>query len=88
MFGQGTAGDIWRSMLSEQVSLQIAKSGELGLAGACSPRTSWRRAGRRIPRSSRGPPATRSQISANVLSAPAGADIDSGAILIAARRRT
>ena len=32
VFGQGTAGDMWRSMLAEQVSLQIAKSGKLGLA--------------------------------------------------------
>ena len=32
LFGQGTAGEIWRSMLSEQISRQIAKSGELGLS--------------------------------------------------------
>ena len=32
VFGQGTAGDMWRSMLAEQMSLQIAKSGKLGLA--------------------------------------------------------
>ena len=32
VFGQGTAGEMWRSMLAEQVSLQIAKSGKLGLA--------------------------------------------------------
>ena len=32
VFGEGTAGDMWRSMLAEQVSLQIAKSGALGLS--------------------------------------------------------
>ena len=32
VFGEGTAGDIWRSMLSEQISRQIAKSGALGLS--------------------------------------------------------
>ena len=32
VFGQGMAGDMWRSMLAEQVSMQIAKSGKLGLA--------------------------------------------------------
>ena len=32
VFGSGTAGDMWRSMLAEQVSQQIAKSGKLGLS--------------------------------------------------------
>src|SRR5271165_5731414 len=32
LFGEGLAGDIWRSMLSEQISRQIAKSGALGLS--------------------------------------------------------
>src|SRR5579863_3930166 len=32
VFGQGMAGDMWRSMLAEQVSMQIAKSGKLGIA--------------------------------------------------------
>ncbi len=27
VFGEGTAGDMWRSMLSEQISRQIARSG-------------------------------------------------------------
>ena len=31
-YGQGTAGDMWRSLLSEKVSDQIAKSGVLGLS--------------------------------------------------------
>lgn len=32
VFGGGMAGDMWRSMLSDQVSRQIAKSGQLGIA--------------------------------------------------------
>jgi len=32
VYGQGVGGDIWRSMLSEQVGRQLAKSGTLGLA--------------------------------------------------------
>ena len=32
VFGQGSAGDIWRSMLGDQIARQIAKSGELGIA--------------------------------------------------------
>jgi flagellar protein FlgJ len=31
LFGQGTAGGIWRSMLAEQLGNQIAKAGGLGL---------------------------------------------------------
>ncbi|HTV32197.1 MAG TPA: rod-binding protein [Methylocella sp.] len=31
-FGQGNTGDIWKSMLSEQIAHQLAKSGTLGLA--------------------------------------------------------
>jgi len=30
--GEGTAGDMWRSMLAEKVADQIAKSGTLGIA--------------------------------------------------------
>lgn len=31
-YGQGTAGEMWRSLLSEKVSDEIAKSGSLGLS--------------------------------------------------------
>ena len=31
-YGQGTAGEMWRSMLSEKISDEIAKSGELGIS--------------------------------------------------------
>ncbi len=31
-YGQGTAADIWKSMLSDQIAHQLARSGSLGLA--------------------------------------------------------
>lgn len=34
LFGRGTAGDVWRSMLAEQLATQIASSVDLGLARA------------------------------------------------------
>ena len=88
VFGQGTAGDMWRSMLAEQVSLQIAKSGKLGLArrlfatheiaprGGAHPGEAARAAGEAA------------QMSANILSARTGAELDDGAVLFAGRKRT
>ncbi len=32
IYGQGSAGDIWKSMLADQVARQIAKSGAFGLS--------------------------------------------------------
>ncbi|MGD0720908.1 MAG: rod-binding protein [Roseiarcus sp.] len=32
VYGDGTAGDIWKSMLSDQIARQIAKSGAFGIA--------------------------------------------------------
>ena len=72
---------MWRSMLAEQVSMQIAKSGKLGLA-------------RRLfathelgARGGAAHPGEAAQMSANILSAPAGAELD-GAVLFAGRKRT
>jgi peptidoglycan hydrolase FlgJ len=88
VFGQGMAGDMWRSMLADQVSTQIAKSGKLGLArrlfathevGLHSARVG--EAGKAV-----GQPAA--QMSANILSAPVTADPENGAILFAGRKPT
>jgi peptidoglycan hydrolase FlgJ len=88
VFGQGTAGDMWRSMLAEQVSLQIAKSASSDSPGACSPPTNSAPAiGRRIPVKRRRPPARRRKC-ANILSAPVGAELDNGAVMFAGRKRT
>jgi peptidoglycan hydrolase FlgJ len=32
VYGQGTAGDVWKSMLADQIARQIAKSGAFGLS--------------------------------------------------------
>lgn len=32
VFGSGTAGEVWRSMLAEKLAAEIAKSGRLGIA--------------------------------------------------------
>ncbi len=81
-FGEGVAGDIWRSMLSEQISRQIAKSGALGLSrrlfATHEIATGERRAGASA--------ATSAGTSANILSTPAAADIVEGAVLTAGRR--
>ncbi|WP_417709247.1 rod-binding protein [Roseibium aggregatum] len=36
VFGSGTAGEIWKSMLAEQVANQLAASGGVGIAGLIS----------------------------------------------------
>ena len=86
VFGQGMAGDMWRSMLAEQVSLQIAKSGKLGLARRLF-------ASHELSRSAHPGEAAKAageaaQMSANMLSAPPGASQDNGAVLFAGRKRT
>jgi peptidoglycan hydrolase FlgJ len=88
VFGQGMAGDMWRSMLAEQVSTQIAKSGKLGLARRLfathevAPHSG--RAGEAAK--TVGEPAA--QMSANILSTPAAAEPENGAVLFAGQKRT
>jgi hypothetical protein len=36
VFGSGTAGDVWRSMLAEQLAKQLGKSVDLGLGKTAS----------------------------------------------------
>ena len=84
-FGQGTAGEIWRSMLSEQISKQIAKSGELGLSRRLFATHGLATGDRTHNFTHEGATV---EASSNVLSAPAASDIANGAILTAARRRT
>ena len=88
VFGQGMAGDMWRSMLAEQVSMQIAKSGKLGLARRlfASHEFAPRAAQAGEAAKAAGEPAA--QMSANILSAPAAAALDKGTVLFAGRRRT
>ena len=89
VFGQGTAGDMWRSMLAEQVSLQIAKSGKLGLARrlfATHELSAHARSAH--PGEAAKAAGEAAQMSANILSAPVNAELDNGAVMFAGRKRT
>jgi Rod binding domain-containing protein len=84
-FGQGYAGDMWRSMLAERVADQIAASGRLGIAqrlfashpvGSGGPLFSAQRA--------HGLTQTETaQASANALSSASSAEIEDGSFLFA-----
>ena len=82
-FGQGYAGQMWRSMLAERVADQIAASGRLGLASrlfAEHPLSSGVKM--LAPEGMHGPAlAQTAQASANALSSPSSADIEDGAFL-------
>ena len=85
VFGQGTAGDVWRSMLGDQIAHQIAKSGELGIAKrlfATHPLSRQSGAGHASLVAPSGA-ANVAQASANPLSLPIGADYTDGAFLFA-----
>ena len=88
VFGQGMAGDMWRSMLAEQVSTQIAKSGKLGLARRLFATHEVAPHSGRVGEAAKsaGEPAT--QMSANILSAPAAAEPEKGAVLFSGRKQT
>jgi peptidoglycan hydrolase FlgJ len=88
VFGQGMAGDMWRSMLAEQVSTQIAKSGKLGLARRLFATHEVAPHSGRVGEAAKtvGEPAA--QMSANILSAPAAAEPENGAVLFAGRKPT
>jgi len=84
VYGQGSAGDIWRSMLGDQIAHQIAKSGELGIAKrlfANHPLSKHEGAGHASLVGPGG--ANVAQASGNALSLPSGAQISDGAFLFA-----
>ncbi len=87
VFGQGMAGDMWRSMLADQVSMQIAKSGKLGLARRLFATHEFDLRSAR-PGEGGSVGASAAEMSANILSAPAAAELDNGAVLFAGRKRT
>jgi flagellar protein FlgJ len=86
VFGQGMAGDMWRSMLAEQVSTQIAKSGKLGLARRLFATHEVASRPGRIGEAAKTVGASAAQMSANLLSAPAAAEPENGAVLFAGRK--
>jgi hypothetical protein len=89
-FGQGLAGDMWKSMLADQVSRQIAKSGTLGIARRLfeahplSAAASLERASRFDVADAH----NAAQMSANDLSLPSDVGHSDDAFLFADQRRT
>ncbi len=89
-FGQGLAGDMWKSMLADQVSRQVAKSGALGIARRLfeahplSAAASLERASRLDAADAHDV----TQMSANALSLPSGVAHSDGAFLFADRKRS
>ena len=89
-FGQGLAGDMWKSMLADQVARQIAKSGALGIgkrlfaAHPLSASDSLERASRLDAAGAR----DAAQMSANALSLPSGGAYADGAFLFSDRKRS
>jgi peptidoglycan hydrolase FlgJ len=88
VFGQGMAGDMWRSMLAEQVSTQIAKSGRLGLAKRLFATHEVGLHPGRVGEAAKNVGEPAAQMSANILSAPDAADPGNGGVLFGARRPT
>jgi peptidoglycan hydrolase FlgJ len=88
VFGQGMAGDMWRSMLAEQVSMQIAKSGKLGLARRLFASHEFAPRAAHAGETAKAGGESAAQMSANILSAPAAAEPENGAVLFAGRKRT
>jgi peptidoglycan hydrolase FlgJ len=88
VFGQGMAGDMWRSMLAEQVSMQIAKSGKLGLARRLFATHEVAPHSGRVGEAARTVGGSAAQMSANILSAPAAAEPENGGVLFAGPKRT
>jgi peptidoglycan hydrolase FlgJ len=88
VFGQGMAGDMWRSMLADQVSTQIAKSGKLGLARRLFSTHEVGFHSARVGEAAKAVGQPAAQMSANILSAPVGADPENGAVLFAGRKQT
>ena len=88
VYGQGYAGDMWRSMLAERVADQMAASGRVGIASrlfANRPLSSSAQLlAPDVGRGLGGAPA--SLTSANALSAPSGAEVERGGILFARKQ--
>jgi Rod binding domain-containing protein len=90
VFGQGLAGDMWKSMLADQVSRQMAKTDALGIAKrlfATHPLAASDSL-EKAKRADAASAATTAQMSANTLALPIGAEVDDGAVLFASGKRS
>ena len=89
VFGRGFAGEMWKSMLADQVSRQLASSGALPISKrlfATHPLASMKGEDVLADGSSRAPATT--QMSANAISLPVGADLTNSAVLFANRSKS
>ena len=90
VFGQGLSGDMWKSMLADQVARQIAKSGSLGIARRLfqahplSASELLERPSRLDAMDAR----DAAQMSANALSLPSGSAYADGAFLFPDHKRS
>jgi Rod binding domain-containing protein len=90
VYGQGLSGDMWKSMLADQVARQIAKSGSLGIARRLF-QAHPLSASESLERASRLDAAKANdaaQMSANALSLPSGGAYADGAFLFSNRKRS
>jgi len=90
-FGQGLAGDMWKSMLADQVSRQIAKTDALGIAKrlfATHPLGEASAALEKARRADAAANGATAQMSANSLALPSGAEVEGGAVLFAGEKRS
>ena len=81
LFGSGAGGDMWRSMLADEIAKEVAKSGALGLSRRLFATHDLARTESGEAEGARG------VTSANILSTSETADIARGAILSAGRKR-
>lgn len=91
VFGRGLAGDMWKSMLADQVSRQIAKTDALGIAKrlfATHPLGEASAALETARRADAATSAATAQMSANSLALPSGVEVDGGAVLFAGEKRS
>lgn len=89
VFGQGYAGDMWRTMLAEKVAGQIAASGELGIGKRLFATHPMSATSRLDAPSHLGVVAhAAAQMSVNDLSSPSGADTQNGNILFSTAKGT
>jgi len=91
VFGQGLAGDMWKSMLADQVSRQMAKTDTLGIAKrlfATHPLGEASAALENAKRADAAATASTAQMSANSLALPSGVEVDGGAVLFASEKRS
>jgi len=88
VYGQGYAGDMWRSMLAQRVADQMAASGRLGIASRLFATHPVAQSHDQLsPDRGRGL-VNAAQTSANALSLGAGAEVTNGSVLFSGAKRS